>query len=414
VCGAVLVWVPAPKRLPSWLRELLLAAGVALILFTVHRFRADQAFPGWRALVPCAGTMLAIYANAPPLLGRLLTNRLAVGLGLRSYSFYLVHWPVLVLYQYWAVDEPRRGVKCALIGVSLVLAAASYRFVETPFRKPKPAPETRRYLVTSALSVLGLAAIAGHMWRADGWPWRFSGDRYQQLNVSRDTLEEYVWGEHRARERDFAGTGAKKLLIVGDSQAGDLVNAIVANGFDRGIELRTLQMLTACQSVIPPSDEYAHLSDRKLREQCKGYLHAFQTEPRVAQADEVVVAALWSEWGLQYVEQTVRYLSKNGTRPVVLWGEKMQAESGSVLLRRGLTRGAPAPEAVALNRRLALVSGITFVNPLPAFCTEATGCDAFTRHKAIVFWDTEHLTPEGAKHLGQKLKDAKAFAAILD
>jgi hypothetical protein len=57
-------------------------------------------------------------------------------LGLRSYSFYLWHWPVLELTRP-GIDVPLHGpVLFALqLGLTLALADLSYRYVEQPFRR---------------------------------------------------------------------------------------------------------------------------------------------------------------------------------------------------------------------------------------------------------------------------------------
>ena len=61
-----------------------------------------------------------------------------------SYSFYLWHWPVLVFAdRLWRDPEGFTGL--LLLALALGLSALSYRFVETPFRRPgRPARVARR------------------------------------------------------------------------------------------------------------------------------------------------------------------------------------------------------------------------------------------------------------------------------
>jgi lysophospholipase L1-like esterase len=72
-----------------------------------------------------------------------------VWLGLRSYSFYLWHWPVLALTRPGIdVSMPRAVLIPLQLLAVLALAELSYRFVERPFRKrPEqgPSPNWSRY-----------------------------------------------------------------------------------------------------------------------------------------------------------------------------------------------------------------------------------------------------------------------------
>jgi hypothetical protein len=80
--------------------------------------------------------LIAALAHPAASIGRTLGNPGMRWLGLRSYSFYLWHWPVLELTRP-GIDVPLHGpVLFALqLGVTLALADLSYRYVEQPFRR---------------------------------------------------------------------------------------------------------------------------------------------------------------------------------------------------------------------------------------------------------------------------------------
>lgn len=100
-------------------------AGLAMIGAAVAVFGPATPFPGYQALQPAAGAVLAI-AGVLPALG----NPLFVWIGARAYAWYLWHWPAIMFAE---LLLPGSGPAAA--AGSLVLAALTYRFVESPFRE---------------------------------------------------------------------------------------------------------------------------------------------------------------------------------------------------------------------------------------------------------------------------------------
>jgi len=135
--GAILVYCPEPRRWKvSWL-EVCSWGGFACIFASSWMFSSNTRFPGVAALVPCAGTALIIYANSSHLtsLGRMLSNKRLVFVGLISYSLYLWHWPILAFLHYSHGHNLSVVVRIGALALSLLCAYFSWRFVETPFRR---------------------------------------------------------------------------------------------------------------------------------------------------------------------------------------------------------------------------------------------------------------------------------------
>jgi peptidoglycan/LPS O-acetylase OafA/YrhL len=111
--------------------------GLAGIIATVVLFSETTTFPGPWALAPVIATAFLLHGGnvtpwAPDALLRLSPLQ---WLGLRSYSAYLWHWPVLIITAS-ALDKKLtvfEGLVCLMI--SLALSELSYRFVENPVRK---------------------------------------------------------------------------------------------------------------------------------------------------------------------------------------------------------------------------------------------------------------------------------------
>jgi peptidoglycan/LPS O-acetylase OafA/YrhL len=127
----------APGRLPAALRGGLGWVGAAMIAVAAVRFSASTAFPGDAALLPDGGAALVILAGIVPArrgVDRVLSIRPMTWIGDRSYTFYLWHYPVLILV--WQAAGRVLPVldNLALLGGALMLSALTYACYENPLR----------------------------------------------------------------------------------------------------------------------------------------------------------------------------------------------------------------------------------------------------------------------------------------
>jgi peptidoglycan/LPS O-acetylase OafA/YrhL len=108
--------------------------GVALILFAVFMYDSATPFPGVYAAAPTLGAVLIIlFANQRTSAGKLIGNKVLVGIGLISYSAYLWHQPVLAFARHWT-PEVHYMNRLLLIAVVGALSVITWKYVEHPFR----------------------------------------------------------------------------------------------------------------------------------------------------------------------------------------------------------------------------------------------------------------------------------------
>jgi hypothetical protein len=115
----------------SWL-------GLAAIALAAARYNDRTPFPGSAATLPVLGALSVMRAGLPPRAwapGRLMALEPVQWLGDVSYSVYLWHWPLLILAPYalgrTSLTTPQL---VAIIALTLLLSAASKRWVEDPVR----------------------------------------------------------------------------------------------------------------------------------------------------------------------------------------------------------------------------------------------------------------------------------------
>ncbi|HSR22496.1 MAG TPA: acyltransferase family protein, partial [Candidatus Eisenbacteria bacterium] len=146
--GVALAFVWHPEHLRPKTGSLAPAAlnaigvfGLAMVLITflkVHDYDKSLYHGGFLLLSLWTALLVAALAHPAAQIGGVLGNPAMRWLGLRSYSFYLWHWPVLEL--------TRPGIDVSLYGpvlfvlqltATMALADLSYRYVEQPFRRSR-------------------------------------------------------------------------------------------------------------------------------------------------------------------------------------------------------------------------------------------------------------------------------------
>ncbi|WP_370524291.1 acyltransferase family protein [Cellulomonas sp. APG4] len=170
--GAMLALVAA-KGLPGQVWRAPLAwAGLAAVLAAGLAFDGATPFPGWVALLPVLGTVAVLAAGttasrfAPARWLSLAPMRFG---GDISYSVYLWHWPLIVVWPH-ATGAPLGTVdKLAILVLTVLLAWASKVLVEDPARTwgVLAAAPWRTFAAGALGMVVAVGAGTGLTWELD-------------------------------------------------------------------------------------------------------------------------------------------------------------------------------------------------------------------------------------------------------
>lgn len=146
---------------------LLGVVGALAVTLPAVSYGAGTRFPGWSALPPVTGTVLILLAGSTSLSGgtavplapvnRLLTFAPLRLAGRYSYSLYLWHWPLLVIPAAAAGRPLRPGETVLAVGLSILLAVASFHLLEDRLRHLGPL--VRRPLLSYGVGA-GLVVVA--------------------------------------------------------------------------------------------------------------------------------------------------------------------------------------------------------------------------------------------------------------
>ncbi len=307
-------------------------AGMGMILSSVFVYDRQTPFPGIYAVLPVAGTALVVIcASGQTRIGRLLSMKGLVGLGLISYSTYLWHQPLFAFARLRFPGTEGGALLGTLAVLSFVLAYFSWKYVEVPFRDRQRFSRATIFGYSAVASVAFIAfGWAAH--GADGFPNRFDAQTLALIRTSDDgrlpACQEVLESVTGQTCRIGADGVAPSVALLGDSHAVRLTRSL-----SEELRRRGLSAVVYSRAWCPPLMDVATDNPRKFPN-CRAYRK--NTFPEVLQNERIRVVMVTAEWPL-YIrgqrgrEHDLTYYSDAESRA-------LGVEENVKVVRRGLDR----------------------------------------------------------------------------
>ena len=249
--GAIvgLVRAPGPRLalILGWVGAIAIVAAITLL-------PPSTVYPGFVALFPVVATASLLAAGrSPNPVSRALAAGPAQSIGKFSYSWYLWHWPVLIIGRdLFPQLTEHTTARLALALFALALAAATYRFVEQPLRhRPALVRSPRNSLLLAAAATIACAALLGALWQGATAQLRI--EPYRTIGLAKNDGPPQVecmenWRNDRIDTCSF-GHGSQTVVLYGDSHAGMWLTTL-----RRVAEGRGMRLVTMLKGACPTSD----------------------------------------------------------------------------------------------------------------------------------------------------------------
>ena len=415
--GGLLCFVPVPAKPDRRLVETVGWMGILGILFAAWFYNPWTPFPYLAALLPCLGAAMVIWANSVQTtsLGRLLSSKPLVYVGLISYSLYLWHWPLLSFARYMNAGAlPALSVRLAALAASFVLAAVSLRFIESPIRTRGVLTNTKRLLLASSAGALLLLAGSLVIEAREGMPHRFDqrAVAYAAGRASRLFRHEVTTKMVKEGELPTFGAvdGRRTCLVWGDSHAMALVP-----GIDAACKACGIKGYQVTQSSSPPLSNTGEETDLGRKPNGE-FNRAVLDLANSKKFDVVILGGYWSRYAKQpsfepALVRTVEELLAAGVRvafvggvaeqqgymPLVLsMAVRFQKDDGKIGVPLQKHREANQSYSEVLERLRR--KGLLVLDPAPYFVDDSGLWRAEYDGKSM-YWDAHHLTVEGSLRL---------------
>lgn len=237
--GCVLAFAPTiTSKTTSNIVSTVAIALLGFALFTT----STTPFPGIAALPAVMGAALAVWPKQPGDMASILDNKPMRQIGLWSYSLYLWHWPILVLYRHYnggAMPGPLEAM--LLAGFGLLAAYMTWKYVES-IRYVKLG-----VLKTISVGMAGTLVVAAAglvVDKTDGLVERFPPEKRDIA-----TLQSMWTWECGATEQ--LGTLARKSCIFGEPWETATTRGIIWGDSHAG------HMAPLVEAILPPGTAVA-------------------------------------------------------------------------------------------------------------------------------------------------------------
>jgi len=414
--GALLAigFLPVPRT--EWARNICGVTGMLLLLGAILLGSPLAPLVLMTALAGIGATLvIASGERGISLVGKLLSLRPIVFIGLISYSLYLWHWPLIVFQRTDALlfAESSDMTRLGLIVIVTGIACLSWKFVEMPFRAK--ASKTSKAVVfgvassamASVLALCGLVLVAG------GVPFRFP-ERVVAIGayLAYDSSSAFRTGHcflATNRQQIDVQTCLKpdstrpNYLLIGDSHAAHLWFGLASAMPEVNVMQATASV---CRPAVLPGSRWETPACRKLMQ---FVFDDFLVNNKV---DKILLAASWKDEDLPMLSTTLDTLRGKGL-PVTVLGPIVEYDNAlprllaeeillsSPTFARGMRRPGVRERDLAM-RRIVTGKGAVYVSLYDIVCRNGI-CDEFAKGDIPLQFDAGHLTLEGSVKVGRRL-----------
>lgn len=232
---------------------------------------------------------------------------------------------------------------------------------------------------------------------------------------------DYVTRNIDTRLIDFNEEKKLKILVVGDSYSEDFINILRETFTFKDISLSSHYLPFNCGNVFVDeklSNKFIPLGFKNI---CKkiGWYSSNKLKILLREADLIILSSAWQEWEVEFLEETIKNISKVSSSPVYVVGRK-DFGSGNKRILLGLDKQQRLDLKVVVSdfdleidqKLKQVVSEERFVDIFSYVCS-GKDCPLFDENGFLISYDGDHLTSHGAMYLGKNLLLTPLFSAIM-
>ena len=426
------------------IKDLLTITGLMLIILSFLYFTDDTLHPSYLTIVPILGVCIIIwFADKSTLVGKILSTKIFVGLGLISYSLYLWHYPSFAFARIAENFETLES-KILIIFLTIILSIFSFFVIEKPCRNKSFS--FKKIFYSFFMGMILIAIYCNWVINKDGFIER---EKFlKSFNVKFDNYildpRYYLKNHHFHFETNYIPSNFQKsknnlktkVLIVGNSFGADFFKILHLNkdlyeNYDFDLispKIRSLKMIK--------HNPYQVRCLKNLIEKnnfdCEGENFTKNILDQFNKSDVILLSTYWNDQDLNHLKEIILLIKQKNKKVIVV-------NQGILLETTTKYNFNPLDYFVYLNNRLpnkkdllniekevykkldfnkkrlsknyklkeiSNEANINYLDLKQLQCAKSSNsCKLMTPEGYKIYWDQGHNTYEGADYLGKRMKE---------
>ena len=407
---------------PKKISQFLSVFGFSLIIFSILLFDKNTPSPGVFHLAPTLGAgLIILFALPGTLLNKFLSSKSLVGVGLISYSLYLIHQPIFALTKYRFQTETIELYIIPILAVIFFLAFFNWKFIEKPFRN-RSIFSRNQVFKYSFISIFLISTFGIFGTITNGFEQRFNEYERKVLMQYTDPGK-YVNSRFHNFDINFDDSNeTRNVLIIGDSFAEDLINAVFESEINNYISISTKKIQAHCGNLFIKKSLSEYILPQKIKS-CEDNFNDSIFLSRLKDANEIWLAASWKEWALPMIPESIEnYKKLSPNANIKVFGRKNFGRRNANEFINSLNLGTKAllstkpleEDHITINELMKeMINEEEFIDVSWLICNSRTECSNATLDGLPISYDGAHLTQAGAKYFGDKLAEKKYFQSLM-
>lgn len=208
--GGIVALMRIPK-IKSELSKLgIHAIGLLIVFGSTLLLSKDTAYLSLLNIIPCIGVAILLYFSPSKYLSFIYDNKFLRYTGKISYTLYLMHWLVIVIYRYVFNADFGFIEQFGMFAIMYLLSALIYEYYEKPLRYTKAKfsiKSNQSLMLILIIGVLTVYILRLKVNSEEGWLWRLSEENL--------TLIEEIGVPKEFHKNNWGGAGYKTIGWIG-------------------------------------------------------------------------------------------------------------------------------------------------------------------------------------------------------
>ena len=377
--------------------------GLLLIILSSLFLNKSTNFPGFNSIFPVMGIALIILSEK----NLFFTKYKIINFyGDISYSFYLYHWPIIVLYKYIFFKINLNLLDIIFIFfLTTLISFISYKFIELNFKKLN-----KKNIFKLVISIIILILISKIFEPNEIKLTQSNSKILKERELLKNNLNQQITKNHN------------NIIIIGDSHAVDFAISLNQTNSDliNRLNITYVNLNDDCLVNFNNKSIFDFITYKIKKHlpftinKCEEQISNFRKLKLESQS--IIISNRWSLSSLKYLEKLIIELKKNNNNLIIVNRRPSFFDAPSVreIKKNDLNNlnyyffDLNDSSVIKINKKLKTISSrnnIHYVDLYNQICFENKKiCNVIDKNGNILFIDNDHFSIIGLKYFGPKIE----------